>query len=196
MKMNNYHENQQPGGHKDPPLHDWIPVGAGPCARPAFPDPRTCPRHFYRRGTQAGFTLIELIVAMVVISVALVGVMSVINLTVLHSADPVVRQQSIAIAEAYMEEITLKNYTDPDTDGEGSRALFDDVDDYNGLTDSGARDQNGNAISGLNNYSVRVSVAPQNYGPSGNTVSGLRIDVTVTDPGGEDLTLSGYRADY
>ncbi|MDA3903080.1 MAG: prepilin-type N-terminal cleavage/methylation domain-containing protein [Desulfuromusa sp.] len=143
-----------------------------------------------------GFTLIELIVAMVVISVALVGVMSVINYTTLHSADPVLRHQAIAIAEAYMEEITLKNYSDPDADGEVSRSLFDDVDDYNGLADSGAHDQNGSAISGLENYSVSISVAPQNYGPSGAEVSGLKIDVTVIDPGGENLTLTGYRANY
>ena len=153
-----------------------------------------------RRGSllfsDSGMTLIELIVAMVVISVALAGVMSVINYTTLHSADPVLRQQAIAIAEAYMEEITLKNYSDPDADGEGSRALFDDVDDYNGLADSGAVDQNGNAITGLENYSVSVSVTPQNYGPSGNTVSGLKIDVTVTDPAGESLILTGYRANY
>ncbi|NOQ52460.1 MAG: pilus assembly protein MshD [Desulfuromonadaceae bacterium] len=141
-------------------------------------------------------TLIELVVAMVVISVALAGIMSVINYTTLHSADPVLRHQSLAIAEAYMEEIALKNYIDPDADGEGSRALFDDVDDYNGLSESGVHDQNGNAIGGLENYSVTVSVAPQNYGPSGAEVSGLKIAVTVTDPAGESLALTGYRANY
>jgi MSHA pilin protein MshD len=143
-----------------------------------------------------GFTLIELIVAMVVISVALVGVMSVINYTTLHSADPVLRQQAIAIAEAYMEEITLKNFADPDVDGEVNRALFDDVSDYNGLTDNGARDQNGNAIAGLGNYIVGVTVQNSNYGPVGSEVAGLRIDVTVTDPAGERLTLTGLRANY
>jgi len=153
-------------------------------------------KSFSRHRNPRGFTLIELIVAMVVISVALVGVMSVINLTVLHSADPVLRQQSIAIAESYMEEISLKNYTDPDTDGEGNRALFDDVDDYDGLNDHGARDQNGHAISGLEKYEVSVSVVPQSYGPVGMVVSGLKIDVNVTNLGGESLTLTGYRTDY
>jgi len=148
-----------------------------------------------RRNIQ-GFTLIELIVAMVVISVALVGVMSVINYTTLHSADPVLHQQAIAIAEAYMEEITLKNFADPDVDGEVDRALFDDVSDYNGLTDNGARDQNGNAIAGLGNYTVGVTVQNANYGPGGSKVAGLRIDVSVTDPAGVSLTLTGFRANY
>lgn len=154
------------------------------------------PSHQGRRGllsSDSGFTLVELIVAMVVISIALVGVMSVINYTTSHSSDPVLRQQAIAIAEAYMEEITLKNYVDPDADGEGSRALFDDVDDYNGLADSGAHDQNGNAISGLENYAVAVVV--QNL-TNWEGIAALKIDVTVTDPAGENLTLTGYRTDY
>ncbi|MBN1958784.1 MAG: prepilin-type N-terminal cleavage/methylation domain-containing protein [Desulfuromonadales bacterium] len=143
-----------------------------------------------------GVTLIELIVAMVVISIALAGVLMVINYTTLHSADPVLRHQAIAIAEAYMEEITLKNFTDPDTDGEVSRDLYDDVDDYNGLSDIGARDQNDNAITGLANYTVAVSVQTQNYGPTGDEVSGFKIDVMVTDPAGESFVLTGFRADY
>jgi MSHA pilin protein MshD len=162
------------------------------------PNPFTTFDHLDHRLTlkQSGFTLVELIVAMVVISIAIVGVMSAINYSTLHSADPVLRQQSIAIAESYMEEISLKNYSDPDIDGEVSRALFDDVDDYNGLADNGARDQKGNTISGLENFLVQVRVAPQNYGPSGMTVAGLEIAVTVTDLSGESLTLTGFRADY
>lgn len=150
---------------------------------------------------QQGLTLIELVVVMIVISVALVGVMSVINYTTRNSADPVVRHQAIAIAEAYMEEIALKEFLDPDTGdvcpaAEASRDLYDNVCDYDGLVDNGARNQNGQAISGLENYRVNVSVAQEVFGPSGATVNGLRIDVDVTDPAGESLALSAYRADY
>ena len=144
-----------------------------------------------------GVTLVELIIAMVVISIALTGVLLVINYTTLHSADPVLRHQAIAIAEAYMEEICLKDFSDPDGGGvEANRALFDDVADYNGLNDNGAVDQNGNAIAGLGNYTVGVAVINQQFGPAGAQVNGLRIDVTVTDPAGESLTLTGFRADY
>ena len=143
-----------------------------------------------------GFTLIELIVAMVVISVALVGILAVINLTTSHSADPVLRRQSIAIAESYLEEISLKSVADPDGVGEVGRAQFDNVADYNGLNDNGARDQNNNAINGLGGYTVAVTVQATNFGPDGKTVAGLRIDVTVTDPAGERLTLTGFRVAY
>ncbi|SHJ78991.1 MSHA pilin protein MshD [Malonomonas rubra DSM 5091] len=150
---------------------------------------------------QSGVTLIELIVAMIVISIAVGGVLLVMNYTTLHSADPVLRHQAIAIAEAYMEEITLKNYRDPD-DGslcpaaEASRSLYDNVCDYNGLNDSGARNQTGTAIATLASYSVSVTVGSLNYGPAGSQVAGLQIDIIVTDPAGEDFTLTGYRADY
>jgi MSHA pilin protein MshD len=149
-----------------------------------------------------GVTLIELIVAMVVISIALTGVLLVINYTTLHSADPVLRHQAIAIAEAYMEEICLKNFADPDAVGPGSdaetdRDSFDDVDDYNNHVDNGAADQNGDPIVGLGNYTVRVTVQNnQPYGPAGSPVIGLRIDVTVVDPAGVSLTLTGFRANY
>ena len=65
-----------------------------------------------------------------------------------------------------------------------------------GLADPRAADQTGAAIAGLANYSVNVSVVPESYGPGGAPVNGLRIDVTVTDPAGESLTLTGYRANY
>ncbi|MDB4470800.1 prepilin-type N-terminal cleavage/methylation domain-containing protein [Deltaproteobacteria bacterium] len=148
---------------------------------------------------QSGVTLIELVVVMIVISVALAGVLGVMNYSVTHSADPMLRQQAIAIAEAYMEEITLKEYLDPDTGTlcpapEASRDLYDNVCDYNGLNDSGAEDQNGTAISGLESYIVDVTVASQAFGTP--AINGVKIDIDVTDPAGESFILSGYRAPY
>jgi len=150
----------------------------------------------HSRSGERGMTLVELIVAMVIVTIALGGVLTVMNFATRHSGDALLLQQSVAIAEAYMEEITLKNFSDPDSDGETSRPLFDDVDDYNGLSDHGAHDQNGHLIAGLSSYFIDVSVVPQGFGPTGMTVAGLKIDVTVTDPGGERLTLTGYRTDY
>ncbi len=94
---------------------------------------------------QAAFTLIEIIVTLVVVGIAAVALLSVFTSNVRGSADPVIQQQAITIAEAYMEEILLQAFEDPtdaelglaSTEGsEGStRALFDDVQDYNHLMD-------------------------------------------------------------
>lgn len=144
-------------------------------------------------GNCRGVTLVELVIAMVVVSIALGGVLMVMNYTTARSADPLLQRQAVAIAEAYLEEILLKPYVDPDgVDGEGSRALYDDVDDYDGLADSGARDQSGAAIAGLANYTVNVSVQPATV----NGVAMLRAQVAVGMPGGGSMTMAGYRANY
>jgi MSHA pilin protein MshD len=147
-------------------------------------------------GNNRGFTLVELIISMVVVSIALGGVLMVMNYTVQRSADPMLQHQALAIAESYLEEVLLHSYhdpdDDPDADGETDRDLFDDVDDYNGLNNEGAHDQNGAAIDGLGNYTVSVGVA----GETLEDVDGLLVTVTVTDPAGNNLSLRGFKADY
>lgn len=142
---------------------------------------------------QTGVTLIELILSMVIISIAVTGVFSVINLTVSHSADPVVQYQAIAIAEAYLEEILSQSAIDPDGTNAGeTRASYDNVADYNGLNDVGAHNQQGVLLSSLSSYSVSVAVADQ-------AVTGLaakKITVTVSGPGVSGLALVGYKFAY
>lgn len=145
---------------------------------------------------QRGVTLIELIVAMLVISVAMVGVLMVMNYTVSRSADPVIQHQALAIAEAYLEEIQLKAYSDPDGSSGESRANYDDVDDYDGLNDDPPLDQSGTEITALAGYRVSVSVRPHSFGPAGTQVAGKKITVRVQRGSEVDLTLVGYRAQY
>ena len=83
-----------------------------------------------------GFTLLEVLVTIIVIGVAATALMGVFTSTVATSANPMIQQQAIAIAEAYQEEIQLKSFSDPtqietggDEAGE-SRANYDDVQDY------------------------------------------------------------------
>jgi MSHA pilin protein MshD len=141
---------------------------------------------------QSGTTLIELIITIVIISVALTGIMGVVNITAKHSADPIVQQQAVAIAESYLEEILLLPVTDPDGSNAGeSRSTFDNINDYNGLSDTGARDQSGNAITNLSNYNV--SVATNNASVSGVTMTAVTVTVTRTNT---TLSLTGYRASY
>lgn len=146
---------------------------------------------------EAGLTLVELLVSIVIVGIAASTVLGVFSTTAASSADPLIRHQAAAIAEAYLEEIRLRSFDDPDgSDGEGARADFDDVDDYDGLVDVGARDQFGNAITGLDDYTVTVSVA--NSSGLGGLSSGsvLRIDVLVSRGNDISYRVSGYRADY
>lgn len=121
------------------------------------------------------------------------GILSVVNLSAQHSADPVVRQQAIAIAESYLEEILLLPVDDPDGINEGNnRSLFDNVADFNNLNDAVTTDQNNNPIAGLENYTVTVTVN-NNVAISG--VNMEEVIVTVTR-GITAISLTGYRANF
>jgi MSHA pilin protein MshD len=140
----------------------------------------------------SGFTLLEIITTVVVIAIAATALLSVFSSTIRTSADPVFQHQALAIAEAYMEEILLKDFAiGPET----TRASFDDVRDYNGLNDVGARDQGNNPIAGLTDYTITVTVV--NDGLNGiAAVDSLRIDIVVSRVLIDDILLSGYRLNY
>ena len=145
-----------------------------------------------RLRSQSGVTLVELVIAMVVISIALGGVLLVFNFTVARSADPMLQHQAIAIAEAYLEEVLLRPYDGPSD--VSARANFNMAEDYATLPAHAPADQNGTAIGALAAYTVQVAVANATLGTP--TVAAKKIDVRVTHPSGIDLTLTGYRTDY
>lgn len=145
--------------------------------------------------SQRGFTLVELVMAIVIISVALLGAIQVMIVTTTHSGDAVVDRQALAIAEAYLEEILLKDFSDPGGGAESGRGDFDDIGDYHGLSDSGARDQSGNAITGLSDYTVAVSVVNTALG-SVPSDQAKKVTVTVSHPDGINLSLVGYKTNY
>jgi MSHA pilin protein MshD len=146
---------------------------------------------------QSGITLIELVIAIVIISIAASTILMALSTNVTYSADPMIRHQAVAIAEAYLEEIALRSFADPDgVDGEGSRDLYDDVDDYNGLVDNGARNQFDAAIAGLSDYTVSVTVAPSSALPSIASTDLYLISVTITHAANIDFTVSAYRANF
>lgn len=146
---------------------------------------------------QRGVTLIELLVSIVVVGIAAGIILGLLATTTGASADPMLRHQASAIAEAYLEEILLRSFDDPDgVDGEGSRTAFDDLDDYDGLVDAGAHDQFGNAIAGLGDYTVAVTVTPSSALAGLPAADTLRVDVNVSRGSDISLLLSGYRARF
>jgi MSHA pilin protein MshD len=149
------------------------------------------------RSFETGVNLLELIIAIVVISIATTGVLLVYAQVVRHSADPMIQQQALAVAEAYLDEILARPVKDPDGTNAGeTRATFDDVGDYHGIADSpplnqnGSADWDGDAQPDLPGYAVSVAVIP-NQNVNGVTMS--RVDVTVTYAPVVNFTLSGYR---
>ncbi len=142
---------------------------------------------------QRGMTLVELVITIVIVGIAAAALYSAMAAITGRSADPMLRQQSLAIAEAYLEEIELQGFaSQPDAGCNPARACYNDVRDYSALSEA-PHDAFGTAIAELAAYRVTVSVSgPSDW--SGVTV--LHIEVGVTDPAGGRLLLSGYRACY
>jgi MSHA pilin protein MshD len=142
----------------------------------------------------AGFTLPEALLAIVVVGVGLAGLLTVFATVSRADANPLLRQQMVAIAQEMLEEIQLKPYAAAANAAPAgcARDTFNDIADYHGYTSTGICTVDGVAIGALSGYAVQVSVA-------GGTLAGVgaakAITVTVSQ-GGDSLQLVGWRTDY
>ncbi len=149
------------------------------------------------RGTQRGVSLIELIVAITVVAIAATTILGAITAVASRSAVAMQQQQAIAIAQAYLDEILQRWVVDPNgAPPNTGRGSWDLVDQYNGLVDAGARDQFGNAITGLAGYTVSVTVAQSSGLAGAPSAATRRVDVSVSYSSTGSVTLSGYRTNY
>jgi MSHA pilin protein MshD len=153
---------------------------------------KTAPRH---RRRQTGISFIELVMFIVIVSVGVAGVLSVMNMTTRHSADPLVRKQALAIAESLLEEIELQPFTicDP-TDAkvldplvttaagcttaeslgpEAGESRYSTTKPFNNVNDYGA------AASGTENPIMPTGIVDINNTPIA-ALSGYSAGVTIT----------------
>ena len=151
-----------------------------------------------------GLTLIELVLAIAVAGIALSALLKSFGSIVLHSADPMITQQSIAIAESFMEEVMAMPYLDPATGtvcptAPLNRASYNNVCDYHAYSSASISDIAGNVL-GLSGYQVSITVI------NGSAVNGhlgavsgddlLQINILVSNPLQESVALSAYRVHY
>ena len=177
------------------------------------------------RRRQRGVSLIELIMFIVIVSVALAGILLVMNVTTRNSADPLVRKQALAIAESLLEEVELMPFTfcDPD-DANAATATspaacattveaigpepgetrysnltpFDNVNDYHGfdsVADGGIKDISGGPIAALSGYSASIDVSNATL-PNVAAGDALLVRVTADGPGGLQTIVEGIRTRY
>jgi len=88
-------------------LGTWNPQPGTLNPQPETPTPKLRER---------GLSLVELVVFIVIVGASVAGIIGVISVTTRASADPVIRKQALAIAEAVLEEVQLQPFTycDPD----------------------------------------------------------------------------------
>jgi MSHA pilin protein MshD len=154
-------------------------------------------------------TLIELIIFIVIVTTAVAGILSVMNVTVKSSADPMIRKQAMAIAEAVLDEVLARNFDNPPlvdfTESSATcenRALYDDVSDFHCFNAASTNRINGSAtlgsssISTLSAYaaSVDVDATIAALGLTGGTQ--VKTVTVVVTGNNESITLKGYRTNY
>lgn len=139
---------------------------------------------------QKGFTLIELIIAIVVIGAAAGGVLLLVANVAARSVDPMIQTQAVYVAQSYLEEALLRPYDGP-ADCTGPRDQWRGVLAYDCIDADPPSDQQGNGLPGLAAYRVTVSVADATL--AGAAVRRVTVQVGhVSQP--IDVRLVGYRA--
>lgn len=152
------------------------------------------------RGRHRGVTLVELVVAITIVAIAVTTILGAFAAVATRSADAMMQQQAISIAESYLTEILQRWVVDPN-DPNGTlpntgRATWDRVDQYNALVEA-PHDQFGNAIASLSSYTVSVSTSQSSaFSPGVPATDARRVDITVSYPPSASVTLSGYRTRY
>lgn len=153
-----------------------------------------------------GATLIELVVTIAIVSVVLGGLLLGVAEITRRSADPLIEEQAVAVAQAHLEEVLFKSFCDPDLDvdadpgtpldcprdcsaavcgscrgtgasTESARPLYDDICDYDGFDVTGVRDQTATVIPGLEQYRVRIEVID----------AGVSLEAAAADAGAAAL---------
>jgi MSHA pilin protein MshD len=173
-----------------------------------------------------GFTLIELVIAMLVFAVAMTFFISLIVPHSTRSIDPIFQAKAAKLGQSLIGEISRKRFDENSntTTGERcgetlactlpsdlgseseSRDVYDDVDDFNGLDQSNGNILNSTAgaitIAGKNIYqgfraTVSVFYDADLNGTDDNTSGNTKaILVSVTTPNNETLVFTSYRYNY
>ena len=152
---------------------------------------------------EAGVSLVELVVFIIVVSIALLALISVFNQSMVNSADPLIRVRALECAQAKLDEVTSRKFDENSPTGGipacGSAetgavacagivadAGFDDIGDYNGQS----------FLDGDCNVSVSVVGEGTDLGLADDADLVRLITVTSTAPNGDTVVLSTYHTNF
>jgi MSHA pilin protein MshD len=168
-----------------------------------------------------GFTLIEIIVALVALAISMTVILSLIVPAEKQSADQLHQIKAAELGQSFLDEILGRAF-DENSDmagshwrcdetgyaactatinfgtdsGESNRELFDDVDDYNGFNLL-VNSTNNNLNAGYNSFKVDVAVSYQGseLGLADNRLA-KRVIITITTPLNSKVRFTGYKSNF
>ena len=153
--------------------------------------------------SQSGVSLFELIVFIVVVSIALGALFSVFDYSMVNSVDPMIRVRALECAQAKLDEAIARKFDENTPTGGvpacGSAEMgavacsgiavdagFDDIGDYNGQ----------NFVDGDCNVSIAVTGEGTDLGMADDANLVRLITVTSTMPDGSTVMLSAYHTNF
>ena len=186
---------------------------------------------------QTGFTLVELVIGIIVFSIALVLFTSLIVPQAIRSVDPIFQVRATELGQSLINEIASKSFDEKSDrtggstlcsqtvaplcttsddlgaeEGFANRQNFNDVDDYNGLSESDGDIKNtlneSVTLGGANLYQGFSAAVIVFYDDNMNGIddaidSGSNyigrtklVTVTITTPNNEEILFSTFRSNY
>lgn len=159
-----------------------------------------------------GTTLIELVMTIMIISIAIAGVVGAFSLVSQRSADPLIQSKAVELAQLYMDEILAKKYDETTPQGgtpkfsgscsivpyvgeDEERTGYDDVDDYHNLGDSPPANAEG-PLSRYQGFSVSISVSCAGADLGLPAAEAKRVDLSILTPNGQTLVFTAYRVNF
>ena len=169
---------------------------------------------------QRGVTLVELVISIIIISIAMVALLNAFSVSMLGSPDPLWRNKTLKLAQLYLDEILAKNYdhttpvggvpveenpncTNLGRDGSEDREDYNDVDDYAEINNEVPKSLIASLDSSYSEYRVGVEVVcvgdqvgavdENNASDSDQT---KKITVTITPPGRSAISFAVYKANF
>jgi len=157
------------------------------------------------RASRSGFSLVEVVIAIAIIGVMLVGALSAVSASRASQFQTGRLRKAHLLAQAMMAEIVQQDYEEagggvfgPEPgEASGTRVNFDDVDDYAGWSESPPSEKGGAAMTEFATYRRRVTIEylnPMNLQiPSATDFGIKRITVSVDVNDNEMVSLVAVR---
>jgi len=160
------------------------------------------------RGRRGGLSHVEVVVSTMLVGVMLVGATNLLGGVVRSRTANSHAACGVHFAQQMLTEMVALTYRDDgaspifgveSSETTGTRAFFDDVDDYDGWTESPLQTKYGVAIANTTRWRRTVSVAYVNPATPSNSVGGdlgvKRVTITVQYNGQTVARLVSLRAD-
>ena len=155
-----------------------------------------------------GATLIEAVLAVIALGIATPPLVGLFREVAARGADDTYQQVAITYGESLMEEIVSKKFEDPGVANgsfgteESTRSSYDDIDDYDALSESPPKRFNGTLLNAYGGFTRTATVdnvtgaSPDPVTPSADGTTDfkrIRVKVSWTGGKGGELTLTTMR---